>query len=86
MRRQVKEEIIREGRETVKKKIPNGGVTDRFSGLFTHPLGGRVSLDRFYDLDFCLRRLCMSSGGGRVSSGINGRHRQQGGRVRQHHV
>ena len=40
--RQVKEEIFGEDRGTANKKIPNGGVTDRFSALFTRPIGVRV--------------------------------------------
>ena len=47
VRRQVKEEIVGEDRETAKKKIPDAGVTYRFCSLFMRPIGMRVSLERF---------------------------------------
>ena len=43
----MKEEIVGEDRETAKKKISNGGVTDRLSALLTRLIGVRISLDRF---------------------------------------
>ena len=53
MRRQEKEEIVGEDRETSEKRIPDGGVTDWFDALFTCPIGVRESLDRLDQLDFC---------------------------------
>ena len=55
MRRQEKEEIVGEDRETSEKRIPDGGVTDWFDALFTCPIGARVSLDRLEELDFYRR-------------------------------
>ena len=46
MRRQVKEEIVREDRRTSEKEIPDGSVAKRFGALFTHPIGVRESLHR----------------------------------------
>ena len=43
----MKEEIVGEDRGTAENKIPNGGIPDRFSAMFTRPIGARVSLDRF---------------------------------------
>ena len=52
-RRQGKEEIAGGDQGTAKKNIPNGGVTERFSALFTRPIGMKLSLGRFDELDLC---------------------------------
>ena len=53
VRRQAKEEIVGDYRGTSEKEIPDGGVTNRFSALFMHPVCVRESLDRLDELNFC---------------------------------
>ena len=52
-KRRVKEKIVGEDRGISEKKIPDGGVTNRFGALFTRPIGMRIPLDRLDELDFC---------------------------------
>ena len=53
MRRQVKKEIVGEDQGMSDERITDGGVTNRFGVLFTRPIGVRVPLGRFEELDFC---------------------------------
>ena len=48
----MKEEVVGEDQGAAKKKIPNGGVADRFSALFTRPIGLRAPLDRIDEHNF----------------------------------
>ena len=48
----MKKEIVGEDRGTSEKKVSDGGVTNRFSALFTRPIGVRVPLDRLEELEF----------------------------------
>ena len=38
VRRQVEGDIVDEHRQTPEKRIPDGGVTDRFKAMYTHPI------------------------------------------------
>ena len=49
----MQEEIVGEDGGTAKEKVPNGGGSNRFTALFTRPIGMHVSLDRFNELDLC---------------------------------